>query len=65
MDFLIVCVIQDSSMLDLTTLPSDTDKLKAIIGIQIQEYRQAIQDFKSQIRSKDTELQERDRQIVF
>lgn len=46
-------------MIDLKTLPADAEKLRAIVGFQsnqIQNHRVEIQDFKSQIQIKETEL---------
>lgn len=60
------------AMVDLESLPADAEKLRAIIGFQIQKHRNEVQNFRSQIQnkeeliqSKDTELRERDRQIGF
>lgn len=55
-------------MFDLETLPSDAEKLKAIIGFQssqIQEHQNEVQVFKSQIQIKDTAIADRDCQIEF
>lgn len=43
-------------MIDLEILPADAEKLKAIISLQVQERHKEIQNFKSQIQTKDTEL---------
>lgn len=59
-------------MFDLETLPSDAEKLKAIISLQVQDFTiqmqrkdSELQAFKSHLQIKDTAIAERDRQIEF
>lgn len=44
-------------MIDLQKLPSEPDKLKAIISLQIKNHQKQIKNHKAEIQSKDTVLQ--------
>lgn len=59
-------------MVDFKTLPADADKLKAILGIQIQEHQKEIRDheirirdFRLQIQSKEELIQSKETRLQF